>query len=125
MEEAERLCDRVAIVDQGKVIAVGSPGQLIAGLGGEHVIEFSVEGAPFDAAKLSGLPTVTHVGTEDGHFSLSVGEPHIALPALLARLSESQRSLSQLAIRHASLDDVFVKLAGRHLEETSESAPPS
>lgn len=121
MEEAERLCDRVAIVDQGKVIALGSPNQLIAGLGGEHVIEFSVEGETLDAALLRDLPTVTHIGTEDGHFSLSVSEPHIALPALLARLSETQRTLSKLAIRHASLDDVFVKLAGRHLEETSSS----
>jgi len=125
MEEAERLCDRVAIVDQGKVIALGSPNQLIAGLGGEHIIEFSLEGEPFDPAHLSNLPTVTHVGTDNGQFNLSVGEPHKALPALLARLAESQRNLSKLAIRHASLDDVFVKLAGRHLEETSESTPKS
>ena len=52
MEEAERLCDRVAIVDQGKVIALGSPNQLIAGLGGEHIIEFSLEGEPFDPANI-------------------------------------------------------------------------
>jgi ABC-2 type transport system ATP-binding protein len=125
MEEAERLCDCVAIVDQGKVIALGSPNQLIAGLGGEHIIEFSLEGEPFDPAHLSNLPTVTHVGTDHGQFNLSVGEPHKALPALLARLAESQRNLSKLAIRHASLDDVFVKLAGRHLEETSEGTPKS
>src|SRR5678809_1227805 len=50
MEEAERLCERVAIMDNGKVIALGSPNQLIAGLGGEHIIEFSLEGEPLDPA---------------------------------------------------------------------------
>jgi ABC-2 type transport system ATP-binding protein len=127
MEEAERLCDRVAIVDRGRVIALGSPAQLIAGLGGEHVIEFSLEprdgAGPVDPSQLSDLPTVTHVTTDHGRFSLSVGEPHRALPALLSRLSQIEANLAGLAIRHASLDDVFVKLAGRHLEENHTDKP--
>ena len=121
MDEAERLCDRVAIVDLGKIIALGTPQELIATLGGEHVIEFSVEGRhhpPLAArGELAELPGVTGVGEENGHTHLAVTEPHVALPALLARLASWECPLKSLTTRHASLEDVFVKLAGRHLDD--------
>ncbi|REK11187.1 MAG: ABC transporter ATP-binding protein [Planctomycetota bacterium] len=121
MDEAERLCDRVAIVDLGKVIALGTPRELIASLGGEHVIEFSIEGAngslPGPADELLELPGVSAVDGENGLTRLSVTEPHVVLPALLARLDAWQCALRSLTTRHASLEDVFVKLAGRHLED--------
>jgi ABC-2 type transport system ATP-binding protein len=121
MDEAERLCDRVAIVDQGKVIALGTPHELIASLGGEHVIEFSIEGAngclPRPRDELADLPGVSAVGGENGLTRLSVSEPHVVLPALLTRLADWQCPLKSLTTRHASLEDVFVTLAGRHLED--------
>ncbi len=121
MDEAERLCDRVAIVDQGKVIALGTPRELIASLGGEHVIECSLEGNgkanTIDPQALADLPTVSEVRRENSHMSLSVGEPHVVLPALLNRLDELHCQLTSLTTRHASLEDVFVKLAGRHLDD--------
>jgi ABC-2 type transport system ATP-binding protein len=125
MDEAERLCDRVAIVDMGKVIALGTPRELIASLGGEHVIEFTLEGngdgPALDPAALDDLPTVSEVRSENGHLSLSVGEPHLVLPALLDRLAKIARPLTSLTTRHASLEDVFVKLAGRHLDDESDT----
>jgi ABC-2 type transport system ATP-binding protein len=121
MDEAERLCDRVAIVDQGKVIALDSPRALIASLGGEHVIEFTLEGdcqqQLLDSRALADLPSVSSVGHENSHLSLSVGEPHVVLPALVERLDRLQCRLTSLTTRHASLEDVFVKLAGRHLDD--------
>jgi len=121
MDEAERLCDRVAIVDQGKVIALGTPRELIASLGGEHVIEFTVSanGSASDvfADKFGDLPTVSAAKAEDQRIRLSVSEPHVALPALLARLEELRCELTGLTTRHASLEDVFMKLAGRHLDD--------
>ena len=86
MEEAERLCDRVAIVDHGRIIAHGTPHELIARMGGEHVVEFSLQ--PSEATRLSldafrGLPAVTGCRCEDGVIHLSATEPHIVLPALL------------------------------------------
>jgi len=88
MDEAERLCDRVAVVDHGKVIAQGSPRELIATLGGEHILDFSLMNTNGDAALISSslvdLPAVRSVREEDGVYSLAVTEPHIALPALLA-----------------------------------------
>ena len=126
MDEAERLCDRVAVVDHGKVIAQGSPRELIASLGGEHVLDFSVMNSngdtPLASSSLVDLPAVRSVRVEDGIYSLAVTEPHIALPALLDRLRQSNHELSNLTTRHASLEDVFVTLTGRHLREGSSTA---
>ncbi|MBV9122997.1 MAG: ABC transporter ATP-binding protein [Planctomycetes bacterium] len=119
MDEAERLCDRVAIVDQGKIIALGSPHELIAGLGGDHVIEFAVDNGagrqPVASEWLADLPAVRSAHAEDGGVSLSVTEPHVALPALLERLQGQGWKLASLTTRHASLEDVFMKLTGRRL----------
>jgi ABC-2 type transport system ATP-binding protein len=121
MDEAERLCDHVAVVDHGKVIARGSPRDLIAELGGEHVIEFSLDEEDgrelLEPAALADLPGVRSARQDADHFSLSVTEPHIALPALLERLRQTGRRLASLNTRHASLEDVFVTLTGRHLRD--------
>ena len=126
MEEAERLCDRVAIVDHGRILALGTPRELIARMGGEHIVEFSVQ--PSDAMGLSadswsGLPAVTGCRYENGVIHLSVTEPHVVLPALLNWLATRNLHLTSLTTRNASLDDVFVNLTGRSLE-TSEGTNP-
>ncbi|HEY2827947.1 MAG TPA: ABC transporter ATP-binding protein [Pirellulales bacterium] len=126
MDEAERLCDRIAIVDQGRVIALGTPRELISSLGGEHVIEFTVETdglTPISIDSFLDLPAVSAVRTEAERICLSVSEPHLALPALLERLNSTKRELTGLTTRHASLEDVFVKLAGRHLADADQAAP--
>jgi ABC-2 type transport system ATP-binding protein len=131
MDEAERLCDRVAVVDHGKVIALGSPADLISSLRGEHVVEFAVNGdaaggngAPSDGHALSlapesllDLPSVTTARGEAGGIQMTVAEPHVAIPALLQRLAAGGHALSRLTTRHASLEDVFVALTGRHLRD--------
>jgi ABC-2 type transport system ATP-binding protein len=120
MDEAERLCDRVAIVDRGKVIAIGSPAAMIATLGGEHVVEFALDltnGQTLRAGRLTELASVTSLRSEADGFSLHVQEPHLAIPALISYLHETGVSLARLTTRHASLEDVFVKLTGRHLRE--------
>jgi ABC-2 type transport system ATP-binding protein len=124
MDEAERLCDRVAIVDQGRVIALGTPHDLIAGLGGEHIIRFRVSGGAADGLaerEFERLPAVRAVRRDGDDFSLSVSEPHVALPALLEAVRDRQGELTSLSTRHASLEDVFVSLTGRHLEAEAAS----
>jgi ABC-2 type transport system ATP-binding protein len=120
MDEAERLCDRLAIVDHGQVIAQGTPRELITSLGGDHVIEFSVadggEARPVPA-DLEGLPSVRSVHAQAGAFLLNVSEPHLAIPGLLARLQAKGWALASLHTRHASLEDVFVSLTGRQLRD--------
>jgi ABC-2 type transport system ATP-binding protein len=121
MDEAERLCDRIAIVDHGKVIAVGTPRELIARLGGDHMIEFTLDGSPQRAGVMADrfvdLPAVCAAHAENGHVVLSVREPHLALPALLERLDSMNCRLGSISTRHASLEDVFVRLVGRPLSE--------
>jgi ABC-2 type transport system ATP-binding protein len=117
MEEAERLCDRVAILDHGRIIALGSPGELIASLGGQHVVEFAAAGPP-ELAPLRALHGVRDVAEERDSVRLTVDEVHRALPALLAELARQEIPLTRLATHHATLEDVFVALTGRHLRDS-------
>ena len=121
MDEAERLCDRVAIVDQGRMIALGTPQELIATLGGEHVIEFAWVGSDgngqLDATEFVELPGVSQARRVGERVCLSVREPHVVLPAVLAKIASLDGQLTGLSTRHASLEDVFVNLAGRQLSD--------
>ena len=120
MDEAEKLCDRVAIVDHGRIIAEGSPMHLMTSLGGEHVVEIAVredgQGA-LPAAAMEGLPGVRAAHAEAGRIVLTVAEPHVAVPAILEKVRAGGWELSGLSTRHASLEDVFVSLTGRHLRD--------
>jgi ABC-2 type transport system ATP-binding protein len=125
IEEAERLCHRVAVIDHGVVIALGTPAELIARLGGEHVIEFTLAGDGDEPRQDEWMevPTALEARSEAGAIVLVVGEPHLALPGLLELLDSRGRELARLSTRHATLEDVFVKLTGRHLrDETAASA---
>ncbi len=118
MDEAERLCDRLAIIDHGLTIASGSPADLIERLGGHHMVEFDATGnIPGEIEAWRSLPGVEAVHEEDGRVVLSVREPHETIPPLLAVLQGCNRDLRHLTTRHASLEDVFVHLTGRHLRE--------
>ncbi len=119
MEEAERLCDRVAVMDHGKVLALGSPRELIASLGAEEVVEFALgDGAapPADAV-LAALPGVTSVRHDGPRFTLTVGEVHRAVPGLLAELQRRGVEMTALVTHHATLEDLFLSLTGRHLRD--------
>src|SRR3974390_285243 len=96
MDEAERLCDRVAIIDQGKIIAQGSPRELIARLGAEHIIEFALEsnGTPLDPESFAGLDSVLIARADGEGYALTVSEPHRAIPALLDNLERQGRPLA-------------------------------
>jgi ABC-2 type transport system ATP-binding protein len=120
MDEAERLCDQVAVIDQGRIIAEGTPRDLIRRLGGEHVVEIMTAGdgvPPLRPDDLRGLPAVRQVHAEPDRIVLTVAEPHLAIPMLLERVREGGWDLAGLTTRHASLEDVFVSLTGKHLRD--------
>jgi ABC-2 type transport system ATP-binding protein len=120
MEEAARLCDRVAVVDQGKVIALGTPRELIASLGAEHVVEFEVAEAAsptIDAGMLGALPSVEKAARDGQAWRLTVREVHRAVAALLALLAERGVEPTALSTHHATLEDVFMALTGRRLRD--------
>jgi ABC-2 type transport system ATP-binding protein len=120
MEEAARLCDRVAVVDHGRVIALGTPRELIASLGAEHVVEFAVGEVASTALPesiLRALPSVEGVAKNGGSWRLTVREVHRTVPALLAVLAERRMEPLHLATHHATLEDVFMTLTGRRLRD--------
>ena len=119
MEEAERLCDRVAIVDHGKVIGLGTPAQLIGSIGIGHLIEFAAgaAGPSIDLASLKRIEGVRDARAQNGSVTVEASELHRVLPALLAHLRELGTPISELRTHSASLEDVFVSLTGRHLRD--------
>jgi ABC-2 type transport system ATP-binding protein len=118
MDEAERLCDRVAIVDHGRVIALGTPRELIASLGAEHVLEFAVtDGVGLDPAGLKTVEGVLAADAGDGTIRLQVAELHRAMPALLGELRRHGAQLTELRTHSPTLEDVFVSLTGRRLRD--------
>jgi len=118
MDEAERLCDRVAIVDHGRVIALGSPRELIESMGAEHVVEFALAGdQQIEDETLRRLDGVLAVQREDGLIRLQAAEIHRVVPALLAELQRRGAMLAELRTHTATLEDLFVALTGRHLRD--------
>jgi len=116
MDEAERLCDRVAIMDHGKVIALGTPRELIASIGVEHIVEFSAAGI-LNADALGRIEGVRGVRGENGSVLMQVTALHLAVPALLGELGRQGVALTELRTHSATLEDVFVALTGRHLRD--------
>lgn len=117
MDEAERLCDVVAVIDQGKVIALGPPAQLIASLGGGQVVELALASGELPEGELRALPGVRGVQRGEDGLVLATAEAHVTVPALLALAQARQAALARLATRQATLEDVFLSLTGRHLRD--------
>jgi ABC-2 type transport system ATP-binding protein len=119
MDEAERLADRIAIMDHGAILVQGTPRELIDSLGGDHVVEFAVEGGegvvPLEA--LRGLAGVTGLHAQDGRVRLTVRRLHTVVPTLLDVLSAEGVALAGLTTHTATLEDVFVSLTGRGLRD--------
>ncbi len=125
MDEAERLCDEIAIVDRGQRIALGTPKSLIGSVGGDHVIEVDFHSADMSdraEALAKGWPQVQSAHRSGTTLEWNVRSLTETLPDVLRRLEEAGLTLAELRTRQASLEDVFVKLTGRHLRE--ESAVP-
>ena len=123
MDEAQRLCDRVAIMDHGKIIALGTPQQLIGTVGGEDIVEFAVSGIDpvshgiVDTAPLLALPGIHSHRVDAGLHQLSVSELHKSVPAIFAALADQGLHLSEFRTHSATLEDVFVRLTGRNLRD--------
>jgi ABC-2 type transport system ATP-binding protein len=119
MEEAERLCDRVAIVDRGKVIAMATPEELVASIGAGHLVEFPSPEAPgaVDLGAIRAVDGVRDARAEDGRVRVQVVDLQRVLPALLEEVRRQRIPLPELQTHSATLEDVFVFLTGRQLRD--------
>ena len=117
MEEAEFLCDRVAIMDKGKIVALDTPAGLIRSLEAPYEISVALDGE-WPAGEPAGLPSVTETTlAEDGRFTLRSSDSAATIQALADRASSEGVKVRRLEVRHASLEDVFLSLTGREFRE--------
>ncbi len=117
MDEAERLCDRIAIIDRGKIIALGTPDQLIAGIGGNAVVEV-VTDPPAKPDAVRALPGVCDVQEAAGRLRITLTNLALNLPGVLECFIAEGIQVRELSTHRASLEDVFVQLTGRKLRDT-------
>ncbi len=116
MEEAERLCERVAVVDHGRIIAQGAPADLIAGLGAPHILELATDPA-VGADVFKGVRGLRDPRQRDGRWQLAVASLAEAVPALVDALEGAGAKLVSLSTHRATLEDVFIALTGRELRD--------
>lgn len=116
MEEAERLCDRVGIVDRGQLIALGTPEELVAQLKAQEIIELETV-PPIQPSWLDTIEGIAELEHRAARLALHVGSVAEVLPAVLRALQDREVEVKQVATHRATLDDVFVLLTGRDLRD--------
>jgi ABC-2 type transport system ATP-binding protein len=118
MEEAERLCDRIAIIDRGRVVGEGTRRELIAAIGEQDVVRLGVAGDPSDVADVCHrLPTVTGADVDEEDVVCLVDGAAGALPAILAAVANVGATVTSVEVREPDLEDVFLHLTGRALRD--------
>ena len=124
MDEADRLCRRLAIIDHGRLVAEGSPTELKAGVGGDivHVDYGSLEAADdrveMALAAVRALPEVRQADTAAGGLTATVSDGGATAPAIMRALQNADLSIANLSITRPSLDDVFLQHTGRQIRES-------
>jgi ABC-2 type transport system ATP-binding protein len=125
LDEADALCDRVLVIDYGKIVAVGTPEELKRRISGD-VITLSVSGDPGTAAGLlAGQPGVRDISLDGRALRLAVEQGEEALPGLLRALDGAGIAMESIQLARPSLDDVFLTVTGRSLRDDSPAAQPS
>ena len=123
MDEADKLCDRIAIVDHGKLVALDSPLTLKASIPGKNVLEASFSNAPPDwQATLATLPYVEKVDAQGNVYRISSGNGPGTTLALMEAAASAQVTVHSLAVQSTTLDDVFVHYTGHELRDQLQEA---
>jgi len=122
MDEADKLCDRIAIVDHGKLVALDSPLKLKASIPGKNILEVSFSGAPHNWMEiLRALPDVAEVKAEDNIFRISSNNGPRTTVALMEAARNADANVNSLSVQSTTLDDVFVHYTGHQLRDTLQA----
>jgi ABC-2 type transport system ATP-binding protein len=125
MDEADKLCDRIAIVDHGELKALDTPMRLKASIPGTNFLDVSFSGAPDDwAARLERLPAVEQVTRQGDVYRITTGSGPTTTQALMQAVAATSITVESLSVQSTSLDDVFVHYAGRALRDALQEASP-
>lgn len=116
MEEAEKLCDRVGIMDRGKIITIGAPAQLVKETGLDSAVEFSCPPEQADAI-LNSLKNIKRISSSDGRYTVFTNKPSAVLQQIASLANRENILLDGLSLKRANLEDVFIELTGRKLRE--------
>jgi ABC-2 type transport system ATP-binding protein len=123
MDEADKLCDRIAIVDHGKLVALDSPLKLKASIPGKNVLEVSFSNAPPDWAEtLKSLPEVVEVKAEENIYRISSQNGPRTTIALMEAARTAGATIQSLSVQSTTLDDVFVHYTGHQLRDALQAA---
>jgi ABC-2 type transport system ATP-binding protein len=123
MDEADHLCDRIAIVDHGKLMALDSPIHLKAAVPGDNVLEVLFSGTPADwKTRVGALPAVAAVSSDGDAYHISSKDGPATTMALLDAASSAGVTVKTLAVQSTTLDDVFVYFTGRALHADQQAA---
>jgi ABC-2 type transport system ATP-binding protein len=122
MDEADRLCDRIAIVDHGQLVALDSPLKLKASIPGKNLIEASFHEIPTGWTQtLEALPDVVEVKAEDHIFRIASHNGPRTTVALMDAARKAEVVVGSLSVQSTSLDDVFVHYTGRQLRDALQA----
>ena len=117
MEEAEQLCNRVGVIDYGKLIALDTPGNLVSNLGAESKVSFKVDGMGIEGVEFMTLPAVSRVENVGEGFILYTKDDNATLQGLVRYADQQGLRLRNIRTEVSNLDDVFLALTGRELRE--------
>jgi ABC-2 type transport system ATP-binding protein len=124
LDEAEKLCDRVAIIDHGRIVATGAPRELIAQSSGTQTVTL-VANRPIDRERLARLAGVSELVCEGTRARFQTGDAPATLAALAQWVPAQKLELLELHVRKASLEDVFLGLTRAEEESRTDFSPPS
>jgi ABC-2 type transport system ATP-binding protein len=122
MEEADQLCNRIAIIDHGKIVKAGTPSELKDSLGGDIIQIGLEEDRPEISTLLSEIPYVSEVKKASNEYRVKVRRGEEALPKILEKLLSREIHVSRVALMKPSLDQVFLEYAGRSLRDEQHGA---
>ena len=126
MDEADKLCDRIAIVDHGHLMALDSPIKLKAAIPGENTVDVSFAGAPADwRSRLEGLPGVETVTGDGEAVRIMSANGPATMTALIEAAGAANVTIGSISVQSTTLDDVFVHFTGRQLRDALQDPSPA